>query len=102
MSTRDAYVEKLKARLDEMNAEIDKLQARSRALEADAEIQTRRKIDQLRERREELSDRISRIREAGAESWEALKEGAERALSELVSGVSEAKERLEPATTSSS
>ncbi|MDX1501282.1 MAG: coiled coil domain-containing protein [Thermoanaerobaculia bacterium] len=93
---REIYLEKLKARLDEMNAELDKLEARSRRLKADARIRYEKKMTDLRDRRDELSEQITKIKEAGADSWEALKTGAESALSELVAGLSEAKERLEP------
>ena len=55
------------------------------------------KLSTLRNQRDEIGQRMERIREAGADSWEALKEGAEKALSDLVGGLAKAKERLEPA-----
>ena len=36
-TTRDAYVQKVKAKLDEWNAEIDRLEAQARQKEADAQ-----------------------------------------------------------------
>lgn len=47
MSEKDAYVEKMKAKLDEWNAEIDKLQAKAKQAEADAEIQYNDEISAL-------------------------------------------------------
>lgn len=97
MTTRDAYLEKFKARLDELNAELDKLEAHTRSLEADAKLEYEKKLAGLRSQRDAIKERIAQVREASADSWEALKDGAEKALGDLVSALSEAKERLEPA-----
>ena len=39
MNERDAYVEKMKAKLDEWNAELDRLSAKMSAAEADANLE---------------------------------------------------------------
>lgn len=97
MTTRDAYLQKTEARLDELKAELLRYEARARALEADARLELEGKLTDLQQKREDLGDRISQIREAGADSWEALKDGVDHALDELTSGLAKAKERLEPA-----
>ena len=50
MSERDAYVEKMKAKLDEWNAEIDRLEAKARGAEADARLRYNKQIESLRTR----------------------------------------------------
>ena len=55
---RDAYVQKLKAQLDEWNADINKLEAKSHQAEAGAKIEYHKRIADLRERLKEVGDKI--------------------------------------------
>lgn len=72
---RDAYVEKLKARLDEWNADIDKLAAKAAQAEAGAKIEYQNKLDDLRAKRDDVRDKLSAMQQAGEGAWEDLKEG---------------------------
>lgn len=102
ISQKDAYVEKLEARLDQVKAQIAQLEARGREVEADAKVKIQRKVEDLRGRRESMVDTMNEIKQASGESWRALREGVEKALTSLTEGLSEAKERIEPALTSKS
>ena len=46
--TRDAYVEKMKAKLDEWNADIAKLEAQAKQKEADARVSYQDQIETLK------------------------------------------------------
>lgn len=78
MSTRrDAYVEKLKLRLDEWNADIDKLAAKAALAEAEAKIKYQNQLDDLRAKRDDVRDKLLAVQQAGEGAWEDLKEGLE-------------------------
>ena len=51
MTDKDAYVQKLHAKLDEWNAEIDKLKAKADKAEADSRAEYHKQIEALREKR---------------------------------------------------
>lgn len=90
MSNRDAYVEKLKAQLDQWNAEIDKLEAKGRELQADAQVSYNKRLEDLRIRRDAAAAKLKEIQEAGESAWEDLKAGTEMAWDSLREAVSSA------------
>lgn len=75
--TRDAYIQKLKAKIDEWNADIDKLTAKAEQVEADAKIKYQRQLEELRANRQDLEDKIEDLQSAGESAWEELKQGVE-------------------------
>lgn len=77
MSTRDAYMEKLKAQLDEWNAELDKLSARARKARAESRIEYESAIEELSRRRDQARQKLEELRAAGGDAWTDLKQGAE-------------------------
>jgi len=96
MSTkRDAYVEKLKARLDEWNADIDKLAAKTAQAEADAKIGYQNKLDNLRAKRDDVKDKLLTVQQAGDGAWEGLKEGLENSWEILKMSLNKAKTEFE-------
>jgi peptidoglycan hydrolase CwlO-like protein len=52
MADKDAYVQKLHAKLDEWNAEIDKLKAKADKAEADSRVEYQKQIENLKQKRE--------------------------------------------------
>ncbi len=94
MSARDAYVEKLKAQLDEWNAELDKLQARLRGARADAKIDYEKQIKTLRQQRDEATTKLAEIQEASEDAWEDLKQGMENTWTALKEAFERAKSRF--------
>lgn len=91
---RDAYVEKLKAKLDEWNADIDVLQARADQAKTDAQLRYRRQIEGLRAKSKDAEAKISELRVAGGDAWEDLKAGANIAWTALGEAVTSAKARF--------
>lgn len=77
MATRDEYVKKMKARLDEWNDEVDKLEAKL----AEASDETRKKLEpymaKARESRDRLVSKLGELKEAGETSFESSKDEIE-------------------------
>ena len=61
MSKKDAYVQKLHAKLDEWNAEIDKLKAKLDAAKADKRAQYQAQIEDLKEKRKTVEQKAEKI-----------------------------------------
>lgn len=89
--TRDAYVQKLKATIDEWNAEIDQLQAEADQADAEAKIEYDRQIADLRAKRREVEDKITALQQASEGAWEDLKQGLENSWEILKTSISRAK-----------
>lgn len=91
---KDAYVEKLQAKMDEWNAEIKKLDAKARQAEADSKIKYEKELEDLRARRKDLEEKMSRLRESGEGAWKDLKTGIESAWQSLDTAITSAASRF--------
>ncbi|MHC5051730.1 MAG: sll1863 family stress response protein [Planctomycetota bacterium] len=94
MSTRDAYVAKMKAALNEWNAELSKLEARAASAEADAKLRFQKQIEALREQREEARAKLREFESASDAAWRDMQHGAEAAWSSLNQAWSDAMKRF--------
>ena len=94
MSDKHAYEKKLQAQLDEWSAEIDRLKARADALEADAQLEYQRRIDELAAMREAAGERLEELRNASDDAWEDIKAGADEAWTQLEKAFLSAKSRF--------
>lgn len=92
---RDAYLQKLKAKMDEWNAEIDKLKAKADQAKAGSKIEYHKQLEDLREKRRDVRERIVAMEQAGEEAWEDLKQGLETSWEILKSSFSKAKARFD-------
>ena len=92
---RDAYVEKLKAQLDEWNADIDKLAAKAAQGEAKAKTEYQNQLDDLRTQRDDARDKLSAMQQAGEGAWEDLKEGLENSWAIMKMSFGKAKSEFE-------
>ncbi len=94
MSTKDAYVDKLHAKLDEWNAQIDKLKAKADQAEAESRIEYNKQITELQERRSETKQKIEGLRNAGEGAWEDLKSGVQLAVDSMEQALNSAMSRF--------
>jgi hypothetical protein len=83
MKLKQAYQEKLEAQIKEWSAKLTELKAKADKTSADAKTQMYQQIDQLRARKEAAQQKLTEIKAASADSWEALKAGSEKTLDEL-------------------
>lgn len=92
--TRNAYVEKIKAKLDEWNADIAKLEAKARQQEADTQIKLIERIETLKKKRKSTEEDLDKLRQAGDSAWQDLKMGVENAAASLGDAIKSAKSRF--------
>ncbi len=94
MTTQEAYVEKVKSKIDQWNAEIEKFQAKARGAAADARIEYEEQVAELKDRRDTLREKISDLETAGEQAWDDLQEGTEEALGRVEAAFARARERF--------
>jgi len=91
---RDAYVQKLKAKMDEWNAEIDKIEAKADQAEAESKIEYEKQLEDLRAKRKDVEDKMAELQQAGDGAWEDLKAGIESAWDSLGNALKSAASRF--------
>lgn len=91
---RDAYLEKLHAKIDEWNADIDKLKAKKAQVEADARIEYEQQIDALKSKRREIEGKLAELKQSGEEAWGDFKAGLDIALDSMNEAVKSAMSRF--------
>jgi uncharacterized coiled-coil DUF342 family protein len=77
MATRDEYVEKMKAQLDEWNVEIGKLEEK---LSAGSEATRERlapHLEKARDARDAVIAKLAELKDAGESTWESLQADVE-------------------------
>jgi len=92
---RDAYVQKLKAKLDEWNADVDNLATKAERVDAEAKTECHRRLEDLRTRRMEFEKQIAQLQQAGEGPWEDLKAGLENSWQIFKASFSKAKSEFE-------
>ena len=94
MSSKDAYRDKLEARLAQAEAELDRLRAKAAEAEADARIETDKRIADARRKCQAAREELARLGAAGEGAFEDMKQGVERAWRDLEEAVSTAAKRF--------
>lgn len=83
MGLKEAHQEKIEAQIREWSAKLQEFKAKADKASAEAKIQMYQQIDNLQAKKEAAQQKLNEIKAAGAESWEALKAGSEKALAEM-------------------
>jgi predicted nuclease with TOPRIM domain len=94
MKTKDLYVKKVQAQLNEWDADIRKLRARADKASADAELEYKARIETLKREREKADDKLAELKSASDDAWEDLKTGLESATHDLGSALKSAAARF--------
>jgi chromosome segregation ATPase len=94
VSTREAYVDKIKARLDAWNADIDRLQARAREAEADARLKYDEQIKEMKAQRDAAEAKLREARSASEVAWRDMRGGFEKAWEDMSGAFENAMKRF--------
>ncbi len=94
MATREEYVRKLQAKLDEWNADIDRLAVKAALAEAELKTQYSDEIEMLRNKQIEARVKLEAMQEASESAWEDMRSGLDIAWDAISEAVSSAKSRF--------
>ncbi|MGD9039165.1 MAG: hypothetical protein PVH82_05990 [Desulfobacteraceae bacterium] len=94
LGMKEAYQNKMEARLEEWKAEIDKLKAKAEKAEAEAQLEYFKQIEKLRAKQEVANEKLRALMQASDDSWQDLKAGMESAWIDLSESVKSAISRF--------
>ena len=94
MADKDAYIQKLHAKLDEWNTEIDRLKAKVYQAEANSQDEYQKQIETLRDKRTEAEEKLKEVREAGEGAWQDLKSGVQGAWDSMEEALKSARSKF--------
>jgi len=94
MSNKDAYVEKMQSKLDELDAQIDLLKAKASGASADAEIEFNEQIESLKKFQKKGKQKLAELNDAGEDAWEDIREGMDSAWNKVSAAFNDAKNRF--------
>lgn len=94
MKDKDAYIQKLHARLDEWKADIERLRARSGKIETESRLEYEKHIKNLTNKHREAEQSVSKVREAGDDVREDLKSSLQSAWDALEEAIKSARSRF--------
>lgn len=94
MGTRDEYVQKMQAKLDEWNAEIDRLVVQSALAEAELKTKYSEEIETLRNKQIEARVKLEALQNASENAWEDMRAGMDMAWGAISEAVNSAVSRF--------
>jgi predicted nucleic acid-binding Zn-ribbon protein len=94
MSSREAYAQKMKAKIDEWNADIEKFEARTRQAEAGMKVKYEEQLAAMRQQREHAREKMRELEAASEDAWESLRHGMESAWDSMSKAFRDAADRF--------
>ena len=94
MVDRDAFAQKMKAKLDEWNAEIDRLSAKADAAQADTKLEYNKQVEALKKQREDALQRLNELQSASEGAWEDMRAGVDASWDKMTDALKSAASRF--------
>jgi SMC interacting uncharacterized protein involved in chromosome segregation len=91
---RDAYVEEMKAKLDQWNAGMDKFQVKANQATADVLVDYKYHLERIKAKRAEFEGKMSELKSSGEGAWEELKTGVENSWQTMGDALHAAKSKF--------
>ena len=83
METKDSYLKKMKAELDDLNykwnIERNKIEAKAQHAKVEVKKKYEEKLKTLQKNREKMSQKLDQIDVASEDAWRDIKEGVDNA-----------------------
>jgi DNA-binding transcriptional MerR regulator len=87
MEKMDIYREKLEAQLKEWKTRIELLEDKAAEATGETKTELMRAIRELQQKKEVVKEKWNELQKEGSVTWETMKEGLEKAVSELKSAL---------------
>jgi len=94
MSSRDEYVRKMQAKLEEWNAEIDTLSAKADNVTSEIKNEYMEQISALKVKQAHARQKIEELQQSGESAWEDLKSGIDLAWTAIGEAIDSARSRF--------
>jgi peptidoglycan hydrolase CwlO-like protein len=94
MSTRDEFIRRMQAKLEEWNADIDSLTARAGEASEDLKREYDEQIALLKAKHAAAQQKIAELQQESGSAWEDLKAGIELAWTAIGEAIDSAKSRF--------
>jgi len=94
MQSKEDYIEKLTAMLNEMSTKIDELKVQANLGKTEVRNELEKQIKMLKEQQSLVNKKLEEVRGAGEEAWEEVKFGIESAIHDLKDGLKKALDKL--------
>ena len=95
ITTRDEYVNRLKAQLDRWNAQAGRLEAQARDAAQDLKARCEKDLERVRAEREKALYQLKLLEGASATAWHELRHGADEAWTRMREAVAQAATNFE-------
>ena len=92
--TKEAYMEKINAKIKEFGAKLDQLKAKADQVDAETKIKINQQIERLLHKKQEAKTKLNELKAGGKGAWNNLKIGMDAAISDLKTGVEKAMSEL--------
>lgn len=89
---REEFIERMKSRLDKWNEEIANLEEKAKEASGEAREEYNRRIEEMKQKRDEVDNRLGEIRSASADAWETFRQGTEDSMETLKSTIRKTRE----------
>lgn len=89
MEIQDAYKQKMAAQLNEWSAQIDLWEAQVKNAGAGVEVKRAKELHELREKLNFASHKMNEFEKTSAETWDAVKEAADKIWGDIKVGVAD-------------
>ena len=94
MNSRDEYIRKMQAKLEEWNSEIDTLTTKAGEVTAEVKNEYYEQIESLKAKQIATRQKIEELQHAGESAWEDLKSGIDLAWTAMGEAIDSAKSRF--------
>ncbi|PTN13238.1 coiled coil domain-containing protein [Nitrosomonas aestuarii] len=94
MTDKEAYLQKMQAKLDEWDADINALKAKMSGASADAKIELNKQVESLESERNEMKQKYEELKSASGDAWKDMRDGMEAAWSRVADSFKKASDRF--------
>ncbi|MDX1824083.1 MAG: hypothetical protein R3354_05170 [Thiohalomonadales bacterium] len=91
---RNAFIENLKARLEELDNEFNQVQVKAEKAGEDIRHQWEKRKLELKEKRQQLAAQLEKLRSTADSHWEEARGHADKAWETAVAGLKDIKDSL--------
>lgn len=94
MDDRELHRQKYQAQLDEWKADVARFKARAAGAKADAQIEMKKRLEELDHAMHEAGTRLGELAAAGEEKWGVAKKNVETTWAALKAGIDAARAKF--------